>query len=182
MFYPMQAEEVSSTAIVLAIMAIETIPMSPMVTLTGVLQGVDRQMLPVRNLAIGAVVKVILTFILVGIIPINVNGASIGSIACSAVAFYLDARDVRRETGVTFDIKDTYIKPFIASAVMGVAAWCLYHLLHRVLGGNVVLPLGISIIAAILIYGWLILRLRCFTKEELLQFPMGGRIVRLARM
>ena len=176
MFYPMQAEEVSSTAIVLAIMAIETIPMSPMVTLTGVLQGVDRQMLPVRNLAIGAVVKVILTFILVGIIPINVNGASIGSIACSAVAFYLDARDVRRETGVTFDIKDTYVKPFIASAVMGVAAFACYKVLMLIVKSNLI-SCALAIIFAVIVYAIMVLVTGTLSLDEIRRLPKGDKLV-----
>ena len=180
MFYPMQAEEVSSTALVLAIMAIETIPMSPMVTLTGVLQGVDKQMLPVKNLAIGAVVKVILTYILVGIRPINVNGASIGSIACSAVAFYLDARDVRKETGITFNMKDTYLKPFISSAVMGVASILSYKLFMLVLKSNMISCL-LAIIVSVLVYGVMILVTGTISLEEIEKLPKGDKLTGLIR-
>ena len=72
--------------------------------------------------------------------------------------------------------------PFAASAVMGLAAWGGYRLLHLLLGGRVVLPLAAAVIMALVVYGALILKMRCFSKEELLQFPMGGRIVRLARL
>ena len=180
MFYPMQAEEVSSTSLVLAIMAIETIPMSPMVTLTGVLQGVDRQMLPVKNLAIGAVVKVILTFILVGIRPINVNGASIGSIACSAVAFWLDARDVRRETGVTFNFRDTYLKPMISSLVMGVAALASYRVLMLILKSNLI-SCFLAIVISVIVYGVMVIITGTIKLEELRRLPKGDKLVSVLR-
>ena len=55
--------------------------MSSLQTLTGILQGINRQNVPVKNLAIGAVAKIIITYIFVGIKVINVNGASLGTIA-----------------------------------------------------------------------------------------------------
>ena len=154
--------------------------MSPMVTLTGVLQGVDRQMLPVKNLAIGAVVKVILTFILVGIIPINVNGASIGSIACSAVAFWLDARDVRRETGVTFNMKDTYLKPFISSLVMGAAALICYKVLMLIVKSNLI-SCALAIIFAVIVYAVMVLITGTLTIDEIRRLPQGDKLVSLLR-
>jgi stage V sporulation protein B len=180
LLYPMQAEEVAETAVVFAIMSISTIPMSPMVTLTGALQGIDRQMLPVRNMAIGAVVKVILTYILVGIKFVNVNGASIGTIVCYVVATVLNIRDVKREAGVEFDFKDTYIKPLISSLVMGASAILSYKVLMLILKSNAVSCL-LAICFAVLVYGVMVLVTKTITLEEIGRLPKGEKLVGLLR-
>ena len=180
LLYPMQAEEVSETAVVFAIMAFSTIPMSPMVTLTGVLQGIDKQMLPVKNLAIGAVAKIILTFILVGIKPINVNGASIGTIVCYIVAAYLNLRDVKKTANVEFDIKSTYIKPLISSAVMGVSAIVVYKVLMLIIKRNAICCL-LAIGFAVLVYGVMILVTGTITLEEIERLPKGTKLVSLIK-
>ncbi|MBR6473525.1 MAG: polysaccharide biosynthesis protein [Firmicutes bacterium] len=180
LLYPYQAEEVKETAVVFAIMAFSTLPMSPMVTLTGALQGIDRQMLPVRNLAIGAVAKVIITYILVGIKVVNVNGASIGTIVCYIVAAVLNARDVRREAGVEFDIQATYIKPLISSAVMGVSAIVVYKLLMFILKSNAVSCL-LAIAFAVVVYAVMVLITGTITIEEIGRLPKGDKLVSLIK-
>ena len=180
LLYPFQAEEVAETALVFAIMAISIIPMSPMVTLTGALQGIDKQMLPVKNFAIGAVAKVILTFILVGIRPINVNGASIGTIVCYIVATILNLRDVKKVAGVEFDVKTTYIKPLISSAVMGVAAIVVYKVLMLILKSNAISCL-LAIGVAVVVYGVMVLVTGTITIEEIGRLPKGDKLVGLLR-
>ena len=69
--------------------------MSALQTLTGALQGVDRQTIPVRNLAIGSLVKLVLTYVLVGLRPINVNGGPIGTIVAYVIATALNAAYLR---------------------------------------------------------------------------------------
>ncbi len=180
LLYPMQAEEVRETALVFAIMSISTIPMSPMVTLTGALQGIDKQMLPVKNLAIGAVVKVILTYILVGFKVINVNGASIGTIVCYVVATILNIRDVKREAGVVFDIKTTYIKPLISTAVMGAAAFLSYKGLMLILKSNAICCL-LAIAIAVVVYGVMVLITGTISLEEIERLPKGDKLARLVK-
>ncbi len=179
LLYPMQAEEVAETAIVFAIMSISTIFMSPMVTLTGALQGIDRQMLPVKNMAIGAVAKVVVTFILVGIRPINVNGASIGTIVFYIVATWLNIRDVKKEAGVEFDAKVTYIKPLISSAVMGAAVFVLYRLMMLVIHSNAFCCL-LSIAFGVVVYAVMVLVTKTITLDEISRLPKGDKLARLA--
>lgn len=179
LLYPMQAAEVKDTAVVFAIMSVSIIFMSPLVTLTGALQGIDKQMLPVKNLAIGLVFKVILTYMLVGIPALNVNGASIGTIVCYLVATALNIRDVKRVQGVTFDIGLTYIRPLIASLVTGVSALIVYKLLFAILKSNAISCL-LAIAVAACIYAVMILVLRAIEPEELRRLPKGDRLLALA--
>ena len=178
LLYPMQAEEVRETAVVFAVMAVSIIFMSPLVTLTGALQGIDKQMLPVKNLAIGLLFKIVITYILVGIPALNVNGASIGTIVCYLVASILNIRDVKRVQGISFDIGLTYVRPLIASAVMGVSAFIVYKLMYALLKSNSISCL-LAIAVAGAVYIVMILVLKVIKPEEIRRLPKGDRIAGL---
>ena len=86
----------------------------------------EPQMIPVRNLAIGVIFKVILTFILTGIPAVNVKGAALGTVAAYATASVLNIIAVKRYTGASVDVMKTFGKPFLAALSMG-AVVKLFH-------------------------------------------------------
>ena len=79
LLYFTQPQGCHDAAPTLMIMAISIIFLATMQTSTSVLQSVGKQMVPVRNLAIGCIGKVIVTYILVGIPYFNIKGAAIGT-------------------------------------------------------------------------------------------------------
>ena len=178
MLFSNRAAEASAAAPTLMVMAVGVVFLSTVQTLTGALQGVNRQSVPVVNLAIGAVFKLVITYVCVGIPAINVKGAAIGSIAAYFVATLLDLVAVRKYTGTKFDFKLTYIIPCAASVLMGISAFASYKLLYMVTESNGLATL-IAIVIAILVYGVLILLMKGITKEEILRLPKGDKLVRL---
>ncbi|MCI8609379.1 MAG: polysaccharide biosynthesis protein [Firmicutes bacterium] len=178
LLFPRQEAEAVAAAPTLMVMAIGVVFLASVQTLTGALQGVGRQSIPVRNLAIGAVVKLVVSWICVGIPTINVKGAALGSIAAYGIAMVLDLAAVRRFTGTKFDMKLTYIIPGVASGLMGAAAFAAYKGLFMITDSN-----GLSALAAIgiavIVYAALILLMRGITKDEISRLPKGDKLVRL---
>lgn len=175
---PSRAAEVEAAVPSLRILCLSIIFMSTLQNLTGILQGVDRQMLPVKNLAIGSIFKLVLTYICVGIPFFNVNGASIGTIAAYLVATLLNMKDIKKLLGITVDYSKVFIKPFIASALMGVSAFASYKLLFMVLKRNSISTI-LAIMIAVVVYVLLIFITKAITKEEVLRLPKGDKIVRV---
>lgn len=178
LLFKSRAAEASASAPILAVMAVGVVFLASVQTLTGALQGVSRQSVPVRNLAIGAVCKLVVTYICVGIPAINVKGAAIGSIAAYAVAMLLDLAAVKRYLGVRFDFKQTYLIPGVASLLMGSAAFAAYKLLYLWTARNSLSCLA-AILIAVIVYMILILVMKGITKEEIAKLPKGGTIVRI---
>ena len=170
--------EASAAAPTLMVMAISVVFLASVQTLTGALQGVGKQSVPVWNLAVGAVFKFAATWICVGIPAINVKGAPIGTIIAYLIAMILDLRAVKKYTGTSFDMKTTYVIPCAASLLMGVGAYASYRLLFAVTASNGISTL-LSIGLAVLIYGALILLLKGITKDEIARLPKGDKLVRL---
>lgn len=149
--------------------------MSVLQTTTGILQGINKQMVPVKNMAIGAVGKVILTYILVAVPALNIKGAAIGSIFVYAVAFVLNMKAVIKYTGAKVDMSLTFVKPTIASLIMGICAFASYKLIYMVVGSNTIATLS-SVLIGVIVYGILILGLKAITKEEIERWPGGQEL------
>lgn len=149
---------------------------------SSILQGSSHMRTPVIHSAVSLGIHIVLLLTLLKFTDLGIYALIIGNVTFPLIVCVLNMRSITAILKNQWEWKHAFLLPTLAAAVMGGAAWCVYQLLHWLLGGNVLVPLMVALAAAVLLYGWLILKLRCFTKEELLQFPMGGRIVRLARL
>lgn len=155
-------------------------------TATGALQGVGKQRLPVYFLLIGGLTKILINIICIRIPGINVLGAVFSNLACYGIAGILDTVALLFVTRTKLSVKDTFVKPAFASAVMGAAAWGIYTgagrilNLHRYIYSAAVCV--ISVVAAIVIYIVMLLVLRVFSAEELTHVPGGRKLLRFYRL
>ena len=149
-------------------------------SLTAMLQGVGRQGIPVRNLFIGALFKVIITFVLVANPEWNIQGAAMGTVVCYGVAAALNFLSVIKYTGIRVSVIDFFVKPIISVAVMGFVVHYAYKILFTQTGSNII-SLGLSIITGIVVYGIMLLVTRSITAEDLETIPKGRSVARLLR-
>lgn len=173
--YPARPEAALSAAPCLFVMAFGVLFLSTVQTLTGVLQGIGRQMVPVRNLFIGAIAKIIVTYIATGISVINVKGAAAGTVTAYIIASVLNLIAVKRYTGSKFDLKLTWIKPIFSAVIMGIAVFSI-HKIFAIFAGNAIATI-IAIPAGGIVYLIMILVTGTITVEELQKFPKGDKLV-----
>ncbi|MEG0829860.1 MAG: polysaccharide biosynthesis protein [Anaerovoracaceae bacterium] len=178
LLYASQKVSAMSAASCLLVMAVGVIFLSTVQTLTGVLQGIGKQLIPVRNLVIGIGVKIVVTWILTGIHDVNVKGAAAGTVAAYLIAALLNLLAVKKYTGTRFDIKITILKPLIASVVMAACAWGAYKVFFGLLQSNGVATL-LAIVFAAIVYVVMIFITKSITREELSRMPKGGKLVRI---
>ena len=178
LLFSSEAASAISAAPTLMVMCLGVPLMALLQTTNGILQGVNRQVLPMKNLAIGAVAKIILTYVLVAIPSLNIKGAAIGSVFVYGIALILNLRDMKRYTKVRVDFMLTYIKPTAASVIMGVCAFASYKILFGALGSNSLATLG-AVVVGVIVYAVLILATKAITKEEIGRLPKGGKLVKI---
>ena len=179
MFYPMQKEAAVSAAGCLSVLAIGIIFLGMTQNFTAVLQGIGKQWIPVRNLAIGGLFKIACTYFLTAIPALNIKGAALGTVVAYLVAAILNMMAVKKLTGVSFDISLSFIKPAVSAAVMGVVVFFGYRLLNS-FTGNLISTL-LSVCAGALVYAVLVLKTRTITPEEIEGMPKGKTLVKLLR-
>lgn len=176
--YDITPDRLAVAASLMRISAIGVMFLSLVQTLTGIIQGLGKQQVPVINLALGAVVKVVLMLTIMRDPAINIDGAAIATVACYAVAGVLDLVYLTRLVRLSFSVWDLFGKPLLASLLMGGVVYLAERLLVWLVGANTASTLG-AVAVGIVVYLALVLVLRMFSREDLERIPGGARLGRL---
>lgn len=179
LLYPTKISEADMATPLLQILAVGVVTLSIMRIFSSALQGVGKMMLPVVNLCIGAVAKIIISYILVGIPFFNVNGAAIGSVLAYLIAAILNYSALKKYANVEIDLRSTFTKPFLAAAIMGVVTHFVYKMCYAGIHSNA-LSTFIAIIIAVLVYFILVFVTKAVTREEARLLPKGDLIISVA--
>lgn len=146
----------------------------------GLLQGIDKMSVPVKNAVFALISHILLLVILMLFFKMNIYAVVISNAFFAFVMCVLNAVSLWRYSGYKQEIKKTFLIPLIASAVMGLMAFIFYQAMYGLTKSNV-LSLFVAVILAIVIYAVLMLLLKGLSEEELLGFPKGYLIVRVAK-
>ena len=147
------------------------------------LQGMDRMRLPVRHAAISLLIHIPLMVILLKFTKLGAHALVIGNIIYPLIGCALNWASVARYANYRQEVKTTFIIPLLASSVMWIETFCLSRLMAKVLPVNYVTNALITIICivnACLVYFIMLFVLKGVTREELKEFPMGGRMAKFA--
>lgn len=147
------------------------------------LQGMDRMRLPVRHAAISLLIHIPLMVILLKFTKLGAHALVIGNIIYPLIVCALNWASVARYANYRQEVKTTFIIPFLASSVMWIETFCLSRLMAKVLPVNYITNALITIICivnACLVYFIMLFVLKGVTREELKEFPMGGRMAKFA--
>ncbi|HAN10810.1 MAG TPA: polysaccharide biosynthesis protein [Clostridiales bacterium] len=173
LFYPNHADG----SVLLSILSIALIFIIIGQLFTAVLQGMGHFYRPIINLVAGALVKVVLNYILVGT-SLLVNGAAISSICAYATYAILNYLYIKKKSN--YKIKDygIILKPLISSIVMAISTMTIYYfsrdLTHSSKAGTL-----IAILAGVGVYTVMLMLTKTLTEEELKGFPKGYIIIKV---
>lgn len=163
--YSRRPDEASAGAPLLAVFGV-AVMLYATVSVTGaVLQSFGKVNLPLISLSVGAAVKCLLNYLLVGIEGINIMGAPIATVACYVVMLVLNLIFLRKFlVGCGATIINT-VKILAASIVMGVCAYLIYGQLSGILG----VKIGglVSIVCGVAVYVAMIFVLRVISLGEM---------------
>ena len=150
-------------------------------TLTNaVLQGIGRVNTPVIHSAVALFVQVAGLIALLLYTDINLYALVCANIIYSLVMCILNQISVRRRLGYRQEVVRTFLKPFLASLVMGAVAFGTYESVYMLLPFSRI-ALLIAIGVGVVIYFLVILLIGGVNEQELLAFPKGALLVRVAK-
>ncbi len=158
---------------------------------TSILQGCNRMRVPVIHAGISLAIHIILVGVLLKCTDLGVYALVIGNVTFPMLVSFLNCMKIKKYVGYTFAVKNTFLKPIAASAVMGVVTYGVYALLVKVLGGTLafgektglsrgkdLITLLVPVCVAVVVYGILLFALKTFTKDELKAMPIVKKIVK----
>ena len=179
----------------LSTLGLATVFVCMMLVCNSILQAHGFVSLPVLVMIVGGALKIFTNYNLVGRPSVGIYGAPAGNILCFGLCLVLDLILIARVIPRRPRYLEIFLKPFIASLLMGGAAWAVYGLLSRVLSrvpaggteavlsrsGNALATL-LAIGVAVTVYGVLAVALRAISRDDLALMPKGDKIARLLRL
>ncbi len=151
-----------------------------------ILQAYGHERVPVWTMPIGGLVKIGLNWLLIGSPDIGVQGAAISSVACYVVISVINIAVICLRVPERPSFTKVFLRPVIATVVMGAAAWLSYTGIGTVIDTGsrfgMVLAMGAAIVFACVVYAVMIIVIRAITKEELELVPKGDKIARLLKI
>lgn len=150
-----------------------------MSTLTnGVLQGINKMKVPVRNAAISLVIHIVFLYATLRM-GMGINAVVYANILFAAVVCILNALSIRRYLRYNQELVRTFAIPAIASGVMGVVIWLLSMLLSKFAGNVVIVFLGIMV--GVIVYFVALILLRGINEHDLRSMPGGRTVLTVAK-
>ena len=140
-------------------------------SMTSMLQAIGKEKISLRNVAIGAALKVLVNLIFVGIPTINIQGAAMGTAVSFIFIFSANLLSLIKYTGIKPNLWKAVLKPFISALACGLST--------MVLDLNFMGKLGaiIEIAIAAVVYLIVLIALNTFEKDDVISLPQGEKLL-----
>lgn len=162
--YPSKAEIAVDAASVLAILGLSIAFLSVYLATTSILQGINQYDRPVKHLFVGAVVKIVMAYVLIGIPSININGAAYSTLFAYAIAALLNLSLVFKVSKPTRSTLKKIVITILSNILMIVSAKAVFGVLEGALSMRVNLLLSIGV--AVIVYAGCIFFGKVITKSD----------------
>ncbi len=147
--------------------------------LTNMLQAVGKTKVPIFTMSVGAVIKIVLNFIMIANPGINIKGACVSTTLCYIVMVLINFNILTKTVDVKVNLVSVFLKPFLAALMCGVGAWGANYLLVDVLAIESRLTTLLAVGVGAVFYAVSILLLKGFVKDDIEMLPKGEKIAKV---
>lgn len=178
LLYPTQATAVGIAAPLLSILALSVLFSCFMTVTNAILSTYGHPGRALISMSLGACVKIVSEYFLVGDPATNIYGAPISTFLCNLIVTSMNLWFVYRLAPACESVSSIFGRPFLAS-VMGVGgAGVLYALVTRRFGFSAVIVL-LSVATAAVLYLIAAVLCRALRPEDFEAFPAGKKLAKL---
>ena len=179
--YP-QKESIDLASSLLSLLAVSVVFYAMSTLSNAVLQSVGKLNSPVINSAIALVLQTGILIAMLQFLPEAFGPYYyIAAMVCySLIVCILNAVSIRRSVSYKQEVGKTFVKPLLASAIMGIVAFGVYQGLYLLMKINIV-ALGIAVCVAIPLYFVLVIRMGAVCETELRSMPKGTLLLKIAK-
>lgn len=169
-----------TSALMLQVGAISIVFYSLSTLSNGLLQGINKMRLPVRNAVIALVLHIAFLFVLMYQFHLNIYSVVYANAFFAFIMCLLNAISLKKHSGYKQELKRTFFIPAISAGGMGIAVFIIYHILKFIIRSNAISTL-VAVCFGAISYLALLLLLKGLTEDELRRFPKGYLIINLAK-
>lgn len=153
---------------------------------TAILQATGNEVYPVFSMIAGGIVKIIVNWFLVANPDINITGAPLGTLTCYIVMCCMNYAFICKSLKKRPRLGSVLLRPAVSAAVMGAAAWAVYHGAAALLGGTAAIgwkqmavSMLLAMLVAVVVYVAAIVTTRAVTWEDMKLIPRGEKIAKV---
>ena len=147
---------------------------------SSILQGIGKLNTPIINAAIALAVQTLTAIFLLVFTDMDLFSIAFSNTLYSGIMCVLNQISVSRAIGYRQEIDRTFLRPTLAAAIMGAIARIIYEGLLIFTESMVISALP-AILAAVVIYFLVLIKIGGLGENELLAVPKGALIVRILR-
>ena len=145
----------------------------------GLLQGIDRLKIPVRNAAISLVLQAVFLVVALELFDQNIYAVIYANAFYAFCMCVLNHWAVVKYSGVHQNIYVTYLLPATSSLVMGLSVFLIYRLLHVLTHSNAISTIA-SMAVGVVVYFLVMLLTKGISKKDVLRLPKGDLLYGIA--
>ena len=131
--------------------------------------------LPVCHSLIAMAVHVVVLLILCLGFNMGIYGVIISYVIYALVITILNFYSISK----ILDVITLFVKPAVASGIMGIVCFGCYQLLYQFLGKAI--PMLISVVVAVVVYFAVAVKCKLLTESVMRDLPKGSMLIRIAR-
>lgn len=142
-----------------------------------ILQGINHMNIPIRNALLSLALHLCLLVPMTLVLHAGVYSLVFANMLFGLLMCIFNWMAIRRYLRCRQEIKKTFVLPSVCALFMGVAAFGVQKALHELVGNSISTVIAIAV--AVIVYGVLLLKLRCVTRREIMAMPGGRKLVPL---
>lgn len=162
----------------LSILAVAIVFVSLVLVTNAILQSTGNELIPVINMVIGGVAKVIINYFLVANPEININGAPIGTTACYVIILILNIIAIKTKLKVKLPFGELVAKPVVAALAMGIVLYFAAPVFAK--GGRLVGAAAPIAIGAAL-YLVMLIAVKGISEDDIALLPKADMLTKMCK-
>lgn len=157
----------------------------------GVLQGIGKVNIPLRNAACALVIHIAVLIPMLYFTDLNLYALVFATMIYSFLMCQFNNLSVYKYLNYRQEYKKTFCMPAVAAVIMGVFCYIFYEGIYFIISGvfsrilpirvMILLGLIITILFAVSVYFVAAIKIKAVTEDEVRSFPKGGSLVRLGK-
>lgn len=175
LLFSTSTNDIELTARLLSISSISVIFIMVMQCMNVYLNGLGKVNIPIRNIIIAGVLKLILTYVLLSFKTTAIYGSVISAIIFYIIVVILDFIAIKQYTNIEIDMKKLILKPLISSIIMFIIVYIAKYIILEDVKN--IISIIISVMIGILVYGILIFKFIGIEERYLSILPYNKQII-----
>ena len=167
-------------ALLLALGAVTVVFYSWSTVTNSILQGLDKMASPAKNALIALVVHLVALFFMLIVFKWNIYALVGSNIVFAITMSMLNIRDIHKACGYRQEWSQSFIKPLIASVIMGVVTYVVHTVINLAYPSRFIGTV-IAILVAVVVYAVCILKIGMLSDQDIKDLPKGVKVYGLCK-